>query len=226
MKNRSKNALQLLALAAALGAASGAGAQAQGQWYVKAGLNKITPKVSGGNISAPVLPDTRSDVLPDTQPIVNIGRMLTDNISAELDLGLPYEHELVGDGAIAGTGKLGTVQVLPPTAFVQYRFFQPASLVRPYVGLGLTYSYFRKETGSGSLTAILDVGGPPTTFKLKSKWAASYQIGASVKLAERWAADVSVVKSKLSTKATFSTGQYMSSKLDPLAVSLGVVYTF
>jgi outer membrane protein len=220
------HALKLLALAAALGAAGGVQAQAKGDWYVKAGANRIEPKVSGGNISAPVLPDTRADVLPDTRPIVNIGYMLTDNISAEIDLGVPYKHELVGDGAIAGVGKLGSVEALPPTALVQYRFFEPAAKVRPYVGLGITYAYFQKETGSGALTAILDAGGPPSTFSLKSKWAATAEVGLNVKFAERWSADVAVLKTKLKTTATFSTGQYMSSKLDPLTYSVGVVYQF
>jgi outer membrane protein len=47
-----------------------------------------------------------------------------------------------------------------------------------------------------------------------------------VKFAERWSADVAVLKTKLKTTATFSTGQYMSSKLDPLTYSVGVVYQF
>lgn len=224
--NRYTQAFKLLAMAVALGAASGAQAQAQGDWYVKAGANRISPDVSGGAISAPVLPDTRADVKADTQPILNIGRMLTDNISAEIDLGTPYKHELVGAGAIAGTGKLGTVEVLPPTAFLQYHLFEPAAPARPYFGLGITYAYFQKETGSGALTAILDAGGPPTTFRLKSKWAASFQAGLNVKLGGRWSADFSVIKTKLKTTARFSTGQHMSSRLDPLAVSLGVAYAF
>lgn len=226
MKIRSKRALQLLAMTAAMGIATGAAAQSQGTWYLKAGINKLTPKVESGPISAPVIPDAKADVKADTKPILNIGYMLTDNFSAEIDLGVPYKHELVGDGSIAGSGKLGTVEALPPTAFLQFHMFEPAAKVRPYLGLGLTYAYFQKETGSGGLTAILDAGGPPVTFKMKSKWAAAFQVGVNVKLADRWSADVSVIKSKLSSTAQFSTGQHMSARLDPLAISAGVGYTF
>ena len=226
MKIRFNNAVKLLALVAAMTAASAASAQSAGTWMLKAGINKITPKVDSGDVSPPALPGTKADVGPDTQPILNVGYMYTDNISAELDLGLPYKHELTGAGAIQGTGKLGTAEVLPPTLFVQYRLFNPGAMLRPYAGLGLTYAYFQKETGSGQLTAILNTGGPAATYKLKNKFAASFQLGTTVAISERWFADVAVVKTLLKTKATYSTGQTQDMKLDPLAVSLGIGYKF
>jgi len=50
---------------------------------------------------------------------------LTDNVSLESDLGLPFKHKLYGAGALAGMGELGTVKVLPPTVLLQYRWFHP-----------------------------------------------------------------------------------------------------
>ena len=226
MKIRLHKALKMMALAAAMAAAAAASAQSAGTWMLTAGINKITPKVDSGDVSAPALPVTKADVGSDTQPILNIGYMYTDNISAELALGLPYKHELTGAGSIQGTGKLGTTEVLPPTLFVQYRLFNPGAVVRPYAGLGLTYAYFQKETGSGQLTAILNTGGPAATYRLKNKFAASFQLGATVAISERWFADVAVVKTLLKTRATYSTGQTQDMTLDPLAVSLGVGYKF
>eukprot|EP01034_Spumella_vulgaris_P038544 gene38544-47598_t len=135
MKIRIDSAVKVLALAAAMGAASGASAQAAGEWVVKAGINKITPKVKSGNVSAPALPESKADIGADTQPIFTIGRMLTDNISAELDLGLPYKHKIYGAGSLEGTGQLATSEVLPPTAFLQYRLFEPTARIRPYAGV-------------------------------------------------------------------------------------------
>ena len=226
MKIRINSAVKVLALAAAMGAAPGASAQAAGEWVVKAGLNKITPKVKSGNVSAPALPESKADIGADTQPVFTIGRMLTDNISAELDLGLPYKHKLYGAGSLEGTGKLATSEVLPPTAFLQYHLFEPAAKVRPYAGIGLTYAYFRKETGSGQLTAVLDPGGPPATFSMKNKWAASFQLGTTVAINAKWFADVNVVKTRLKTSARYSTGQTQDARLDPLAVALSVGYHF
>jgi outer membrane protein len=141
-------------------------------------------------------------------------------------LGAPYKHTLYGAGTIQGTGKLGTAEALPPTIFAQYRFFDPNATVRPYAGIGYTYAYFRKETGSAQLTAILNTGGAPVTYELDSKSAGSVVLGATAKLTERFYADVNVVKTKLKTRAHFSTGQTLDIKLDPLAVSLSVGYRF
>lgn len=218
--------IKLLALACALGAATGAAAQGKGDWTVKAGVNKITPKVESGDVSAPALPGTKADVGPDTKPILNIAYFITDNIAAELDLGAPYRHKLYGAGSIEGTGQLGTSDVLPPTLFAQYRFFRKDAVFRPYVGLGVTYAYFRRERGSAQLTSVLNTGGPASTFSLEAKWAASAQIGASFRLNERWAIDGGVIKTKLKTTATYSTGQTQEMKLDPVAINLGVTFTF
>lgn len=203
-----------------------ASAQTAGTWMGKVGLNKITPKVTSGDVSAPALPGTKGDVGSDTKPIFVIDYMLTDNVSAELNLGVPYKHDLVGAGAIQGTGKLGSAEVLPPTAFIQYRFFSPQSVFRPYVGAGLTYAYFQKETGSAQLTALLNTGGPGASFKLDNKLAASIQIGGTVAINERWFADAALVKTFLKTKARFSTGQTQDITLNPLAFSVGVGYKF
>jgi outer membrane protein len=218
--------MKLLALAAAMGVASGASAQAAGEWVVKVGINKVEPKVKSDVVSAPALPGSKADIGSDTQPIFTVGRMLTDNISAELDLGLPYKHKIYGAGSIEGTGQLATAQVLPPTAFIQYHLFKPDAMIRPYVGVGATYAYFRKETGSGQLTSLLDPGGPPTTFSMKNKWAASFRLGTSVRINDKWFADFNVVKTRLKTTANYSTGQTMDARLDPLAIAALVGYHF
>jgi outer membrane protein len=222
-----KNTVKLLALAAAMTVASAASAQqTAGTRLGTLGINKITPKVESGDVSAPALPGTKADVGSDTKPRFAIAYMVTDNVSAELDLGLPYKHELEGAGSIEGTGKLGTAEVLPPTAFVQYRFLPANSLFRPYVGLGITYAMFQKERGSGQLTAILNTGGPGATFKLDNKWAASYQIGGTVKINEKWFVDASVIKTKLKTTTHYSTGQTQDVRLDPLAVNFSIGYAY
>jgi outer membrane protein len=226
MKVRLHSVVKMLVVAASMAAAAGASAQAAGQWTAKVGINKITPKVESGDISAPALPGSKGDVSPDTKPILVFDYGITDNISAELDLGLPYKHEISGAGAIAGTGKLGTVEALPPTAFIQYRFFAPTAMVRPYVGAGITYAYFQKATGSGQMTALTNTGGPGTTFKIDNKVAGTLQGGVTVGINERWFADLAVAKSWLKTKVHFSTGQTQDMTLDPLAVSVGIGYKF
>jgi outer membrane protein len=223
----SSNVVKLLAVAAALAAAGGASAQSKGQWAVSAGINQITPKVESSPITAPALPNSLADVGGDGQPVIVVNYGLTDNITAEFAVGTPYRHEIYGAGAIAGTGQLATVEALPPTAFLQYRFFAPTALFRPYIGLGVTYAAFMHETGSFKLTSVTNPGmGVPTTFRIDNKWTYSGQLGVAVNLSPKWFMNVAVVKTKLRTDAHYSTGQTQHMKLDPHSTMLTVGYKF
>lgn len=226
MKLRLHSAITLLLASAAMAIAGSASAQSAGQWTAKVGMNQITPKVDSGDVSAPALPGTKGDVNSSTRPVFMFAYGLTDNISAELDLGVPYKHTLYGAGAIQGVGKIGTVQSLPPTAFIQYRFFAPTAMIRPYVGLGATYAYFQKAEGSAQLTAITNVGGQSTTFKIDNKLAGTAQLGVAVAINERWFADLAITKTKLKTRVNFSTGQTQDMTLDPQSISIGFGYKF
>jgi outer membrane protein len=226
MKVRMNSVAKTLIAAAALACAANASAQSAGQWTVKFGFNELTPKVESGDISAPALPFTKADVKSDIQPVIIVAYGLTDNISLEGALGTPYKHKIMGAGSIAGTGELGTVEALPPTLFAQYRFFSPSATFRPFVGIGATYAYFMKETGSGKLTALTNPGGPSTTFDIDNKFTYTAQAGVAMNFNERWFADVTVNKSRLRTDVHFSTGQSQHMKLDPVAVVLAVGYKF
>jgi outer membrane protein len=227
MKVRVNNVVKMLVLAGAFGVASAASAQSAGQWTASVGLNKITPHVESGDISAPALPHSQGTVSSDTQPVLVVTYGLTDNFSLEGALGTPYKHKLYGAGAIDGVGQLGTVEAMPPTLFVQYRFFDPSAMVRPFVGIGPTYAYFQKATGSGAMTALTNPGtGVPTTFKIDNKFTFSGQVGVTVGFSERWVANAAYIKTKLSTDVHFSSGQNQHMKLDPSAFMVSVGYKF
>ena len=116
MKTQFQGAIIVLSAAIALTTSMTASAQSAGVWSVKVGVNQITPKVESGDMSAPALPGTKADVKSDTEAIIAASYMFTDHISAEFHLGIPYTHELDGDGSIKGVGKLGTVESLPSVA--------------------------------------------------------------------------------------------------------------
>jgi len=222
----SSNVVKLLVAAGALAVAGSAAAQAQGKWAVSLGAAQITPHVTSGAVSAPALPNTLGDIGKDTEPVIVVNYGITDNITGEFTFATPYKHTLYGAGSIAGTGELGTVQALPPTAFVQYRFFQPNSAFRPYVGIGVTYAYFYKETGSFRLTALTNPGGPATTFSIDNKLTMSGQIGGVWNFNEKWFLNAALVKTRLRTNVHFSTGQNQHMKLDPNSTLLTLGYKF
>ena len=226
MNIRLHRAATLLAAVVGVAACSGASAQAAGQWAVKLGAGKITPKVESGDVSAPALPGSKAAINSDTQPIFDVMYGVDDHVNVELALGLPYKHEISGAGAIEGVGVLGTVKVLPPTLFAHYRFLEPEARFRPYAGVGLTYAYFADETGSGKMTALSDIGGPPTTFSIKNKLAPTLQIGVIMNINAKWFLDANISKTWLKTKVSFSSGQTQDMTLNPQAVTLGLGYKF
>jgi outer membrane protein len=206
---------------------SGANAQSARTWFLKGGINTITPVVSSGDLSASSLPGTRVDVKSATSLIVTATYMVTDNVSVEAYGGLPYEHEVVGAGALANVGKLGTVKQVSPTVFAQYRFMQAESVFRPYIGLGVTYAYFYGEEGSAALTALTNPGSDiPTRLKAESAWGLSPQVGLNLKINSKWFIDASIVKTFLKTTNSLSTGQSVEVKLDPVSINASLGYRF
>jgi outer membrane protein len=223
MKKTLTSALMLTALALVSQTAL---AQDAGTMSVKFGYNQIMPDVSSEDLSAPSIPGTKIDVKEAGAPILTLTYMWTSDISFEFYAGLPYEHDIVGDGAIKGVGKIASVKQVSPTLFAQYRFLDKESTIRPYVGLGITYGYFYGEEGTGNLTALTNPGGEPTLLEVDDAWGISPQIGATVKIDRNWFVDLAVIKSYIKTTSHLSTGQSIETKLDPVAVNIGVGYRF
>ena len=217
--------LKALALGAALAVSGAASAQTASPWAVSFGYNNISPETTDA-MSAPSIPNSETKPGSDGQPIFNIIYNFNDHISAEFGLGTPYKHDLYGAGALSGTGKLGTLEQLPPTLFVQYHFLDATSPVRPYIGLGATYAMFRDEKGSGTLTGITNPGGPPTTFTVDNAWGATPQLGVSYYFNQHWFVDAWVAKTYISTTVHLSTGQSASAPLNPASEAITVGYRF
>ena len=210
-------------LFAGLGAAH---AQSAGSWLGRIGATRIAPDVTSGDLSAPSLPGTQSDVDAATQLSGGITYMYTDHFAVDLPLALPFRHDLVGAGAIAGVGKIGDVKALPITLMAQYRFLEAQAPVRPYVAAGLTYARFSGERGSGALTALTNPGGTPTQLSIESRWGTTFQAGVTARLNDTWFVEACLSKTFLKTRNTLSTGQTLDIQLDPVSVSLAVGMRF
>lgn len=212
---------------AGLALAGSAQAQSAGPIVVRAGVTQIKPEVTSGDLTSPSFPGTKADIKANTQPTGGITYMLTDAVSLDLPLSLGFKHDIVGDGSIAGVGKIGEVKALPITLLAQYRFFGAKDAFRPYLGIGPTYAKFYKARSTAALTAL--TGGTPsnpTTISVDSKFGATLQVGATYTLAPGWSLDGTVLKTFLKTRTNLSTGQTLDAKLDPLTVSVGVGYKF
>lgn len=202
-------------------------AQTAGSVAVRAGATTIMPQVESGDLSAPSFAGTQIDVKKASQVTGGVTYFFTDNLAIDVPLGLPFKHDVVGAGAIAGVGSLGTVKALPVTVLGQYYLGGASSTFRPYVGAGVTYARFMKPKATATLSGL--TGGTPanpTLLTMKSVVGPTIALGLSVKLGGRWTADGVVSKTLLKTTGTLSTGQTIDTTLDPLSVTLSIGYTF
>lgn len=229
-KKDSRMAFRHTALAAAaslLLAAPLAHAQRAGDYLVRLAITQISPDVTSGDLSAPAFAGTQADIGADTQPTAGITWMMTDRFSLDLPLAAGFKHEITGAGAIAGVGKIGEVKALPITLLLQYRFMEPGAMFRPYVGFGPTYAKFYDSRSTAALSGLTG-GSPdhPTTLEVESRWGLTGQLGLTVAVDDRWSIDAAVLKTKLKTRTTLSTGQTLDATLDPWSFSVGVAYRF
>jgi outer membrane protein len=219
-KNHILMALGLLA------AATGANAQKAGSMSLEVGITHMAPQVSSGDLSPPAFPNTKSDVSSANGLTGAFNYMMSDNIAINIPLGLGFKHDVIGAARAQGFGKLATVRALPITVLGQYRFGQPNDTIRPYLGGGLAFVKFYKETGSAALTALTNPGGAPVTLSVESKLAPVIQLGMIYNVNEKWFLNAHYAKTFVTADTRFSTGQTQSIKLNPNAFSVAVGYKF
>ena len=127
---------------------------------------------------------------------------------------------------MSGVGKIGSIHQISPTVLLQYRFLSADGPFRPYVGAGPTFAKFYGTKGSAALTAVTNPGGPGTTIGGDTEWGGTIQTGANYKIDKHWFIDAAILKTFISTKATLSTGQSTSARLNPVAINASIGYTF
>lgn len=172
-------------------------AQSQGDWLVRLGVGVVAPDGDSDNLvfEGIELDNYRIDVDDGTSAVFNLTYMTTDNLGVELLASWPFSHDIDGDGALAGLGKLGSTKHLPPTLSLQYHF-RPNRTFRPYAGVGLNYTKFFDEQTTESLhqgiigtsNAALgtDYAGGSTDMSIDDSFGVALQLGADVALNDAW----------------------------------------
>jgi len=222
-----KNTVKFLLIPATLACATLAQAQTAGTWMVRAGGTALTPNVSSGDMSSPSLAGSKSSVSSSSRLSGGLTYMVSDNLAIDLPVAVPFQHDISGDGAVAGAGKLAEVKAAPATLLAQWRFMEPTASFRPYLAAGITYAAFYNARGTSTLTAITG-GSPsnPTTLTIDSKWAATFGVGASFAIDKQWFVETCYTYTFLRTRANLSTGQTQDITLNPSTISLTVGYKF
>ncbi|MGF6676196.1 outer membrane protein W [Paraburkholderia sp. WSM4174] len=83
---------------------------------------------------------------------------VTDNIGVAMLFGLPLTVNLVGDGTLAKYGNLGSTRPMPPAIELRYHLFSAGSKLRPFIGLGVNYTWFTQVRTTNSQFVMDSVG--------------------------------------------------------------------
>ncbi|CAL8480765.1 outer membrane protein (plasmid) [Caballeronia sp. S22] len=160
---------------------------------------------------------------------------VTDNIGVAMLLGLPLKVDLVGEGTLQKYGNLGSTKPIPPAIELRYHLFSAGSKFRPFIGLGVNYTWFTQVRISNSQFVTDNLGpGGSAHADLSSSWNPVFEIGANYAMTKHWSVGTSVgyipVKTRLTLYGQTAKGTQIVStstlRLNPLNVFVNVAYTF
>lgn len=200
---------QVFAAGLVLVLASSAGIADDNPWRVRIRALRLDMEARS---SAEVLPADAISVSDKTIPDLNISYFFTDTWAAELVLTVPQEHEV----SIAGLGKIGTFKHLPPTLTLAYHFNAGGDF-RPYAGAGVNYTLFMDEE--------MAVAGAEVTLDNDSVGAA-YRVGFDWQINQDWLFNLDLKKIAIGTDVYLDGNKISSLDVDPLAVGVGVGWSF
>lgn len=207
-----KLALALAVLASLTGTASAE----EGPLMVRLRGVYIVPADRSDAIPALSVPKDKISVSAKLIPEVDFSYFFTPNISAELILTYPQEHDVEVDGA-----KIGTITHLPPVLAAQYHFL-PGGLINPYVGVGVNLTLITSQ----KLTVP---GTPPLDLEIsKSSVGIAGQVGADIKVAEQIYVNVDVkyVTMGFDVKVKSSGDKVSAVDVSPWLLGAGIGYRF
>lgn len=240
----SKLRLSALFAGALMTVGAAAHAQTAGTTVVSAGWFRVMPQSKseplrttnvGGVPVNLVSNGTGADVEDADTLGLAVSYFFTDNISGEVVAGVPPRHQLTGKGTLAQFGEIASVRQWSPAILAKYHFGSAKQRFRPYVGLGVNYTWFSDAKITNTAFSNATFGpGATSTAKAESSWNPVFNIGATYAVTDHWLVGLSISYLPLKTKATIqtrtATGVPITSetsiKIRPVVTFLTVGYAF
>jgi outer membrane protein len=219
----------VLLTAVLLALAGGAHAQKAGDDIISAGIVSVNPSTSLGALNSvgpaagafnPLTVGASASISSVNTLTVGWLHMFTDNIGAELTVGIPPKLTFdltTPNGTSLSHPGAATATYLAPAVVAKYLFNKPTDQWRPYVGLGTTYISFNDISVNKADTMVNTLGG--SSASLSSGWAPIYNLGVIYNIDARWSINAAVSYIPFRTTIAFSgtgggTGTTTSGNLD------------
>lgn len=225
-------------------------------YTVKFGAGYIDPRatssnlegtlpIGGGSTAAIPLPSgNKLQVQPQGAVLFSISRAINDNWDAELVLGIPPKHDVklkvgsivkgladmgspLGQRVAAQDGKVvAHVTQVAPTFFINYKFGDASSKLRPYVGGGLNVTIF-DATATSAGEAVYNDG--KVKIRTTTSFGLAFQTGLTYKFDDKWSMSAGWATAAVRNDMKITTAhgeQNAFYRFHPSAYSLMVGYTF
>lgn len=174
--------------------------------YAKVAIVNVRPTAESGDLVGPpgTTPPGITSVAGNSSTLGLIyGRRLNQDWSIELAVGVAPTVKVYGAGNARPLGEVGSARVYYPAVVLAYALVGPNAPIRPYVGAGINYTWFRDARISDAYNSA--VHATSTTGKLSSGTGAVFKIGAEIALGSDWFADVVVQRYGIRTSATLTS---------------------
>jgi outer membrane protein len=129
-------------------------------------------------------------------------RQFSPNWALQFQGGVPPTVTALGAGAGSAVGEVAKARIWFPSVLAIYTFTD-VPVVRPYIGVGVTYTFFTDEKVTRGYTAAF--GGSSSSGKLSSSWGPTARLGVEYPLDERWSLRFEYSTFRLKTKGTLVT---------------------
>lgn len=172
---------------------------------VRIGYAKVRFNLQSGDLTGPpgtTPPGLRIGAKDLDILAISYERRLSSNWAAQFQAGIPPTLTAVGAGAATPVGTVAKARIWFPTAMVRYTFAD-FSVIRPYVGMGVTYTFFTDQQSSPAYTAALQ--GSSSAIDLKSSWGPYARLGFEYPIDKRWCINMEYSTFRLKTSATVVT---------------------
>ncbi len=228
-------ALPAALAALAVGLSCSAAASADETWSndFRIGSYSVFYRLSADDLKGPFVP---AGVNFDAENLETLYlgylRRLSPHFNFELALGIPPVAKVKGSGpaylgSVPYDGQvLSSVKWFAPTALIEYNFLDESAPVRPFVGVGINYTYFydRVSTAAGDA-----VGGGPTKLSLPASVGPAATVGLTWRPKPHWDVTASFSASKVNARLTADTAGVIRTshvEFNPQAVIVSVGYAF
>lgn len=158
-----------------------------------------------------------ADVGNATTLLFTYEREVAPNIGVEVVLGWPPTIKAKGAGSVAFLGEVLSAKNVAPTLLVNYHFGDRGAKWRPYIGLGVNYTYFADaKTPYG-----WDVN-------LSDSWGLAGQLGIDVAIDKQWGLFASIAKVQVKSDLVAIGATVLQTTIDfrPVTYAAGVSYKF